>query len=189
MKKSKNPRRRSTKCTKINKLLSTPPQANRAPAGDRATLASNMPPGSSTERENSEILIEIRSMNQRLQQQIQRDDDDDDVTTIKVSLDSLKADVATLGSRTSEAEARIAQLEDENTQLANKSQSMENKISQLQARIEYQENYSIQNNTRIKEVPEETEKGQSMDECVKDLLRCLFVGASEDPGDMIIERA
>lgn len=157
MKRSKNPRGRDNTGPKINKLLPTPPQANRLAEAKRAATASNMAAASNTEGDNSEILNEIRNMKQGLQQQIQKVGDD--VTTIKVSLDSLKADVAKLGSRTSEAEARISQLEDENTQLVNKSQSMENKVTQLQARIEYQENYSRRNNIRIKRVPEETEKG------------------------------
>lgn len=127
-------------------------------------------------------------MNQGLQQQIQKVGDN--VTTIKnSSLDSLKADVAKLGSRASEAENRTSHLEDENMRLVNKSQTMEVKITQLQARIEYQENYSRRNNMCIKGVPEEMEKGQSMDESVKDLLQCLFADTSEDPGGMIIERA
>lgn len=51
-------------------------------------------------------------MNQGLHQQIQKVGDN--VTTIQESLDSLKADVVKLGSRTSKAKARISLLEDEN---------------------------------------------------------------------------
>ncbi len=145
MTRPKNPRGRNNTAPKIDKLLSMPPQANRV-AEARAASASNMSAASNTEGNNSDILNEIRNMNQGLQQRIQKVGDD--VTTIKVSLESLKADIAKLGSRTSESEARISQLEDENAQLVNISQSMENKITQLQARLEYQENYSRRNNIR-----------------------------------------
>lgn len=75
-----------------------------------AASASKMLAASNTEGNNSDILNEIRNMIQGLQQSIQKVGDD--VTTIKVSLESLKTDAAKLGPRTREAEARIAQLEE-----------------------------------------------------------------------------
>ena len=104
----------------------------------------------------------------------------DDVTTIKDSLDSLKADVAKLGFRTSEAEGRISQLEDENIRLANLSRNMDSKITRLEARLEYQENYNRRNNIRIRGIPEGTEDGHKVMDCVKEVLRCLFTDTPEN---------
>lgn len=136
---------------------------------------------------NAEILSEIRSMNQELQQKIQKVGDD--VTTIKDNLDSLSSDVAKLGSRTSEAEARISQLEDENTRLANLTQNLASKVTLLGARLEYQENYSRRKNIRIKGVPEATGNGQNVIDCVTELLRSLFSGTPENVDNIIVERA
>lgn len=142
---------------------------------------------SRTVGDNSEILNEIRNMNQDLQQKIQKVGDD--VTAIKDNLDSLKSDMAKLGSRTSEAEGRISHLEDENTRLANLAQSMDGKITQREARLKYQENYSKRNNIGIKGVPEGTQNGHKVMDCVKEMLQCLFKDTSENVDDMIIERA
>lgn len=137
--------------------------------------------------DNSEILNEIRNMNQDLQQKLQKVGDD--VTAIKDNLDSLKSDMAKLGSRTSEAKGRISHLEDENTRLANLAQSMDGKITQREARLKYQENYSKRNNIRIKGVPEGTQNGHKVMDCVKEMLQCLFKDTSENMDDMIIKRA
>lgn len=68
--------------------------------------------------------------------------------------------------------------------LVDLSQSMESKITQLQSRPKYQENYSRQSNIRIKGVPEGIKKEQSVIDCVKDLLQCLFTGTLEESGGM-----
>ena len=179
----KRTRARNTPGPTIGELLTRTPAStvatsNEASSADMESTATGV---------NAEILQEIRSMNQDIQQKIQKVGDD--VTAIKDNLDSLKSDVAKLGSRTSEAETRISHLEDDNTRLLNLTHSMDGKITQLEARVEYQENYSRRNNLRIKGVPEGTEKGQNMTHCMKDMLQCLFIDASEDVADMIIERA
>uniref|UniRef100_A0A3P8T5J3 L1 transposable element RRM domain-containing protein n=1 Tax=Amphiprion percula TaxID=161767 RepID=A0A3P8T5J3_AMPPE len=171
MSKTKNSRTRNTAGPKINNLLSS-----------RSRAKSSGMAGS-----NAEILNEIRSMNQALQQKMQKVGDD--VTMIKNNLDSLTSDVAKLGSRTSKAEARICQLVDENSRLANLTQNMDSKITLLEARLEYQENYSRRKNIRIKGVPEATENGQNVTECVKELLRSLFSGTPENMDNIAIERA
>ena len=175
MSKPKNICVRDTAGSKIDKHLLTPPQASGVAKANTASAASIMTAPNTMEGSNSEI----RNMNQGLKQQLQKVGDD--MTTIKVSLDFLKAEAVKLSSRTSEAEARISQLEDVNTQLVNTSQSIENKIAQLQTRIEYQENYSRRNNIRFKGLPERMEEGQSVNDCVKDMLQCLFAGTLEDP--------
>lgn len=183
MSKTKNSRTRHTPGPKINKLLSARSPASIVISNEASTADMT----SRTVGDNSEILNEIRNMNQDLQQKIQKVGDD--VTAIKDNLDSLKSDMAKLGSRTSEAEGRISHLEDENTRLANLAQSMDGKITQREARLKYQENYSKRNNIGIKGVPEGTQNGHKVMDCVKEMLQCLFKDTSENVDDMIIERA
>ncbi|KAL7387127.1 hypothetical protein ABVT39_018706 [Epinephelus coioides] len=116
-------------------------------------------------------------MNEGLQQKIQMVGDD--VTAID-NLDSLKSDMAKPGSRTSEAEDQISQLEDEKSRLVYLTRSMDGKITQLEARLKYQENYSRRSNIRIKGIPEGTENGNKVMDCVTDVLRCLFTSTSEN---------
>ena len=128
-------------------MFAPQPQATKV----TTNVASSVDMASRMVGENSEILNKISTMNQDLQQNIQKVGDD--VIVIKDKLDSLKLDVAKLGSRTSEAEGRISQVEDENICLVNLSRSMDSKITQLEARLEYEENYSKRNNIQIKGVP------------------------------------
>lgn len=186
MSKGRKLRTRSIPGSKIDQVQSTQPRASKVTStSNEANSSSSM--ASKTVGDNSEILNEIRNMNQDLQQKIQKVGDD--VTAIKDNLASLKSDVAKLGSRTSEAEGRISQMEDENTRLATLTQSMDNKIKQLEARVEYQENYSRRKNMRIKGVPEGAERGHNEMDCVKEVLRDLFTGTSENVDDMCVERA
>lgn len=111
------------------------------------------------------------------------------MTAIKDNLDLLKSDVAKLGSRTSEAKDWISQLEDKKSRLVDLTRSMNSKITQLVARLEYQENCSRRSNMRIKGIPEGSENGNKVMECVTDVLRCLFTGTSENVENMTIERA
>uniref|UniRef100_A0A3Q0QVC5 L1 transposable element RRM domain-containing protein n=1 Tax=Amphilophus citrinellus TaxID=61819 RepID=A0A3Q0QVC5_AMPCI len=102
-------------------------------------------------------------------------------------MDSLKSDVAGRGSRIGEAENRVSQLEDENTQLIGVTAELKTKVLQLEARMQYQENYSGRNNLRIKGIPELSEKGKSVVECVKDVLRSLLP-RDKDIEQIVIER-
>lgn len=123
-------------------------------------------------------------MHRDLQEKIQKVGKD--VTTIKDNVDSLRSDVVNLGSRITEAEERVSQLEDENGRLVN---TVTGKVEQLEARVEYHENYSRRNNLWIKEVPQDTEHGDRVMDCVNDLLRCLFTNSGVTTDDMVIERA
>lgn len=184
MSKSKSSRTRDTTGPKINDLLFLRSRASMlsSPEASAPDTESSGMAGS-----NAEILSEIRSMNQVLQQKIQKVGDD--VTMIKNNLDSLASDVAKLGSRTTEAEARISELEDENSRLVDLTQNMDSKITLLESRLEYQENFSRRKNIRIKGVPEAAENGQNVTEYVKELLRSLFSGTPENVDNIIIERA
>lgn len=186
----KNTRAKKPQSLKINQLLSPPPRANGAnsiQASGHTVNSADPPTMESRTSANADILKEIRNIHHDLQEKIQKVGND--VTTIKENLDSLRSDVVNLGSRITEAEERVSQLEDENGRLDSSLQNMNSKVEQLEARLEYHENYSRRNNLRLKGVPEDTEHGDRVLDCVNDLLRCLFTNSGAAADDMAIERA
>lgn len=179
MNRGKNSRLKSTPGPKIDQMIRSNPRANEANANtSMETLADA--------GTDSMILNEIRVMNRDLQDKIQQVGTD--VITIRDCLDSLKSDLAGLSGRMGEAENRVSQLEDENAVLTASTAELKSKVAQLEDRIQYQENYSKRNNLRIKGVPELSEKGDNVPECVMDILRALL---PQDQGtdQIVIERA
>lgn len=75
-----------------------------------------------------------------------------EVAAIKGLVDSVKADLVELNSRTGEAEQRISQLEDDNVKMNNTVASMADTISRLGERLQYQENYSRRNSILVKKM-------------------------------------
>lgn len=159
--------------------MSNPPeQAN------PATAASSLQRGAD---EDSQVLREIRNMNQNLEMKM--DKVIGEVAAIKGLVDSVRADVVAFNNRTGEAEWRISQLEDDNTKLNSTVVNMTDTISRLGERLQYQENYSQRNSIRIKGIPEESEKGSNVADIVKKMLCELFKETPDVAEALEIERA
>lgn len=132
------------------------------------------------------FVNEIRGMYREHQENIHRVGAD--VTSIKDSMDSLKTDVANLGTRIGEAEERVSNLEDGQASLADITTGLSARVVQLETRMQYLENYSRRNNLRIKGIPESTEREGKVIDCVKNVLHSLFPDTVE-VNDIVIERA
>lgn len=184
MSRGKNSKIKNIPGLKIDQMMLSRSRANEANANANTSIETPETPAN-TGTEPS-VINEIRIMNRDLQEKIQQVGAD--VIIIKDGLDSLKSDVAGLSNRIGEAENRVSQLEDENTHLITGTAELKSKVAQLEDRIQYQENYSRRNNLRIKGVPELSEKGNDVMECVLDVLRSLFP-QDQDTDQIIIERA
>lgn len=141
---------------KINKMLSTQQRAtevnNTEASNQNCSKLSSIEMPSKSPGDNVDILNEIRNTHREKLDKTQKMEND--VVTIKDDLDSLRADVVSLGSRISEAK-KVSQLEDESARLVNTTKNMNSKLAWLEACVKNQENYSRRNNIRIR-VPEET---------------------------------
>uniref|UniRef100_A0A672JM97 L1 transposable element RRM domain-containing protein n=1 Tax=Salarias fasciatus TaxID=181472 RepID=A0A672JM97_SALFA len=170
MSKGKNTRGKGTSGLKIDQMLfSIQTRANDA-SPEEANASSSLTPveegrgdcsaGSASQTTSNDFAAfmgEIRNMYRELQDNVKKVGSD--VSGIVVSIDFMKADLATFGTRLGEAEERVSQLEDGNARFEN-----------------------------ITGIPELSERDGRVLECVMDILRSLFP-SSEDVKGIETERA